>query len=120
MDNDTIQKIQKAVSIIFPTLFHNIQCQTPYLQGNKLHIPFLWQDYPHREGKMVYDILSPTSVSLDAFSCSPLASLYGVSAGKGIEWIQLKYTTKSPEIAQFEKAVANIIGDPSHSATTVL
>ena len=115
MDNYTIQKIKDTVNSIFPRLFHKIQCQTPYLQENKLYIPFLWEDYPHHEAKMVYDILSATSVSLDAFSSSPLASLYVGPEVKAIDWIQLKYIIKPPEISQFEKAVANIIGNRCHS-----
>lgn len=109
MDTDTVKQIQNAVSIIFPSLFPSIQCQTPYLDpdNKKLHIPFLWHEYPHREGKMVYDILSTKSITLDAFSCSPLASL---ECRNGIDWIQLKYITMPPEIARLEKALLGIQG----------
>jgi hypothetical protein len=111
MNSTTEQQIQQLVNTIFPTLFHNIQCQTPHLEtsNNKLYIPFLWHNYPHSQGRMVYDILSPTSISLDAFSSSPLKSLYLGSEVEAIDWIKLKYITKPPEISQFEMALPNIL-----------
>ena len=106
MDDAIAQQIQDTVNTIFPKLFQNIKCQKPRMENNKIYIPFLWNAYPHRPGEMVYDILSKESISLNAFSSSPLASLY---CGVGIDWIQIKYLTKSPEISAMEKALVDIL-----------
>lgn len=108
MDEIIAEKIQNAVNIIFPKLFENIQCKVPRMEKNKIYIPFLWNRYPYRPGEMVYDILSKESISLDAFSSSPLASLY---CGAGIDWIQMKYVTKPPEISAMEKEIAVILAN---------
>ena len=105
MDDAIAQQIQYTVNTIFLKLFENIKCKVPRMENNKIYIPFLWNAYPHRPGEMVYDILSKESISLDAFSCSPLASLY---CGAGIDWIQMKYVTKPAEISAMEKALVDI------------
>ena len=105
MDDAIAQQIQDTVNTIFPALFPNIKCKAPRMENNKIYIPFLWNAYPHRPGEMVYDILSKESISLNAFSSSPLASLY---CGAGIDWIQIKYLTKPPEISAMEKALVDI------------
>ena len=106
MDDAIAEKIQDTVNTIFPKLFQNIKCQKPRMENNKIYISFLWSAYPHRSGEMVYDILSKESISLNAFSSSPLASLY---CGAGIDWIQIKYLTKPPEISAMEKALVDIL-----------
>ena len=110
MDDAIAQQIQDAVNTIFPILFPNIKCKMPRMENNKINIPFLWNAYPHRPGEMVYEILSKESISLNAFSSSPLASLY---CGAGIDWIQMKYLTKPPEISAMEKALVAIICERS-------
>jgi len=106
MDDAIAEKIQETVNTIFPQLFPNIKCKMPRMENNKIYIPFLWNRYPHMPGEMVYDILSKESISLNAFSSSPLASLY---CGAGIDWIQMKYLTKPPEISAMEKALVDIL-----------
>ena len=106
MDETVSNKIQETVNTIFPSLFPNIKCKAPRMENNKIYIPFLWNTYPHRPGEMVYDILSKESISLNAFSSSPLASLY---CGAGIDWIQIKYLAKPPEISAMEKALVDIL-----------
>ena len=105
MDETVENNIQDAVNTIFPKLFENIKCKKPRMENNKIYIPFLWNTYRHRAGEMVYDILSKESISLNAFSSSPLASLY---SGEGIDWIKMKYVTKPPEISAMEKALVDI------------
>jgi len=106
MDDAIAEKIQDTVNTIFTKLFQNIKCQKPRMENNKIYIPFLWNTYPYRPGEMVYDILSKESISLNAFSSSPLASLY---CGEGIDWIKIKYLTKPPEISAMEKALVDIL-----------
>ena len=108
MDDAIAEQIQHAVNTIFPKLFENIQCKKPRMENNKIYIPFLWNRYPYMPGEMVYDILSKESISLNAFSSSPLASLY---CGVGIDWIQMKYLTKPPEISAMEKEIAVILAN---------
>ena len=83
--------IKAKANSLFATLFTNIQCQEPYLDGEILFVPFTWSIYSN--GLMAFD-----SGSLDAFRCRP----FQFENSGTVDWIKMKYLTKEPAISQME------------------
>ena len=85
------EDIKGKANSLFASLFPNIQCEEPYLEGQILFVPFTWSICSI--GLMVFE-----SGSLDAFRCRP----FQFENSGTVDWIKMKYLTKERAIIQME------------------